>query len=182
MACSDYWSYNNVNFIHIFEKYKMKGTITLKQAWESWRMIPQNMALATKCRSIFNDILLSMHGNMLLTDFESEVFTRDAFKDVEDKEAKIKVASILVYLMEYGASKGYCNKPSYDETIVLNEEKSAALLEPTNKKNQKSRKTKEQMQNSINIKEATDQQLYDELLNRGWKGELKRLEVLKPQK
>lgn len=170
----------------------MKETITLKQAWESWRMIPNNMTLATKSRTAFNDILLKMYGNMLLTDFESEVFTRDAFKDVEDKDAKIKAASILVYLMEYGASKGFCKKPSYDENICLStEDNNADLPEPTHKKSQRGRKPKAEVykDNSIpleafqavSIKEATDQQLYDELLSRGWQGELTRLEVLKPQ-
>ena len=156
----------------------MKGTITLKQAWESWRMIPDNMTLATKSRAAFNDILLSMHGNMLLTDFESEVFTRDAFKDVEDKDAKIKAASILVYLMEYGASKGYCNMPSYDETIAL-PEKPKRGRKPKAEVSSDSKPLRDLQ--TLNIKEATDQQLYNELLRRGWQGELTRLEVLKPQ-
>lgn len=97
----------------------MQGTITLKQAWESWRMESKNMALATKSRIVFNDILLSMYGSADLKDFTVQ-FVRDIFcSSLADKTDQIKAASILVYLLEWGASKGYCQKPDFDEEIPL---------------------------------------------------------------
>lgn len=92
--------------------------MTLKQAWESWRMIPKNMTLATKSRAVFNDVLLSMYGSADLKEFTIS-FVRDIFySHLADQGAKVKAASILVYLLEWGAEQGYCEPPSFDETIV----------------------------------------------------------------
>ncbi len=92
--------------------------MTLKQAWESWRMIPKNMTLATKSRSVFNDVLLSMYGGTDLKEFTIS-FVRDIFySNLAAQGDKVKAASILVYLLEWGAEQGYCEPPSFDETIV----------------------------------------------------------------
>ncbi len=92
--------------------------MTLKQAWESWRMIPKNMTLATKSRAVFNDVLLSMYGSADLKEFTIS-FVRDIFySNLADQGDKVKAASILVYLLEWGAEQGYCEPPSFDETIA----------------------------------------------------------------
>ena len=96
---------------------KKDGTITLKQAWDMWRMLPENMQWATKSRRVFNDLVLNMHGNKLLTDF-SKKMTQDILFETDDIDSRTKAASLLVDILIWGSKNGYCRKPMFDETVA----------------------------------------------------------------
>ena len=95
---------------------KKNETITLKQAWDMWRMLPENMQWATKSRRVFNDLVLNMHGNKLLTDFGKKM-TQNILFETDDIDSRTKAASLLVDILTWGSKNGYCRKPMFDETV-----------------------------------------------------------------
>ena len=108
---------NYKSSIFNFQLDDMKETITLRQAWDMWRMLPENMQWATKSRRVFSDLVLNMHGNKLLTDFGKKM-TQNILFETDDIDSRTKAASLLVDILTWGSKEGYCRKPMFDETVA----------------------------------------------------------------
>ena len=94
--------------------------MTIKEVFKEWSIIPEYSTLAEKSRSAVGSILMYKYSDIHLEQF-TEGFVRRIFDNSEvSQELKIKAASILVYLLQWGAKKGYCKEPSFDYTIASN--------------------------------------------------------------
>lgn len=91
----------------------------LRIAFKTWSQIPDNMNLAKNCRGLVDRILLKKYGDIELEYFNEE-FARKIFdKSTEITEYKVKVASILTHVLEWGSTQNYCSKPLYDYHVAL---------------------------------------------------------------
>jgi len=91
----------------------------VRQAFEEWAAIPGNTALATKNRMAVNALLLKRHGGDDVR-FFTAFYTRKVLAEIPDslKPDRVRIASILVHVLTYAASKGECLKPEFDHTIA----------------------------------------------------------------
>jgi len=100
--------------------------MTLKQAFTMWACAPRNTALAAKSREAVQKVLMKKYNDIEL-DQITETFARRLFsKSSESKEMKVKAASILVYLLEWGGDHGHCQRPTFTYEIAA----SAPEVEP----------------------------------------------------
>ena len=82
-----------------------------------WAMAPRNTILAAKSRDAVQKVLMKKWNDVELEQV-TVAFARRIFSESpEPKEMKVKAASILVYLLQWGGDHGYCQRPAftYDE-------------------------------------------------------------------
>ena len=82
-----------------------------------WAMAPRNTVLAAKSRDAVQKILMKKWNDVELEQVTLAFARRIFSKSPEPKEMKVKAASILVYLLQWGGDHGYCQRPAftYDE-------------------------------------------------------------------
>ena len=92
--------------------------MTLKQAFTMWACAPRNTVLAAKSRDAVQRVLMKKYNNMDLEVF-TEPFCRRIFsQSSETQEMKVKAASILVYLLQWGGDNGHCQRPTFTYEIA----------------------------------------------------------------
>lgn len=91
----------------------------LRQAFKAWGQIPHNMTLAKNCRGLVERILLKKYGDSDLDKFDRTFADFIFSTSTEITEYKVKVASILVHVLEWGAEQGYCSNPLFDFHIAI---------------------------------------------------------------
>lgn len=99
--------------------------MTLKQAFTIWSSAPKNTPLAVRSRDAVQRVLMKKWNDIDLEQF-SELFCRRIFyQSTESLEMKIKAASVLVYLLQWGAGQGHCQYPPFTLSIASEEHKRA---------------------------------------------------------
>ena len=92
--------------------------MTLKQAFTMWACAPRNTVLAAKSRDAVQRVLMKKYNDMDLEVF-TESFCRRIFsQSSERQEVKVKAASILVYLLQWGGDNGHCQRPTFTYEIA----------------------------------------------------------------
>ena len=92
--------------------------MTLKQAFTMWACAPRNTVLAAKSREAVQRVLMKKYNDIELEQF-TESFARRIFsQSSESQEMKVKAASILVYLLEWGGDHGHCKRPTFTYEIA----------------------------------------------------------------
>jgi len=83
-----------------------------------WAMAPRNTVLAAKSREAVQRVLMKKYNDIELEQF-TESFARRIFsQSSESQEMKVKAASILVYLLEWGGDHGHCKRPTFTYEIA----------------------------------------------------------------
>lgn len=82
-----------------------------------WAMVPGNTVLAAKSRDAVQKVLMKKWNDVELEQITGTFARRIFSESPEPKEMKVKAASILVYLLQWGGDHGYCQRPAftYDE-------------------------------------------------------------------
>lgn len=112
--------------------------MTLKQAFTMWACAPRNTVLAAKSRDAVQRVLMKKYNDMDLEVF-TESFCRRIFsQSSETQEVKVKAASILVYLLQWGGDNGHCQRPTFTYEIA------SAMLEPSTEEPKVEEKPKEE--------------------------------------
>lgn len=96
-------------------------TMTLREAFKTWGQEPGNATLATRSREAVRKVLMKHHEDMTLDEVTPGSAREIFLKSGERQELKIKAASILVHLLEWGAGKGCCRKPAFTYQIASEE-------------------------------------------------------------
>ena len=92
--------------------------MTLKQAFTMWACAPRNTVLAAKSRDAVQRVLMKKYNDMDLEVF-TESFCRRIFsQSSESQDMKVKAASILVYLLQWGGDNGHCQRPTFTYEIA----------------------------------------------------------------
>ena len=103
--------------------------MTLKQAFTMWACAPRNTALAAKSRDAVQRVLMKKYNDIELEQF-TESFVRRIFtQSTETQEVRVKAASILVYVLQWGGDHGHCQRPTFTYEIGSAKEQ-AAIAEP----------------------------------------------------
>ena len=97
--------------------------MTLKQAFTLWANAPRNVVLAAKSREAVQRVLMKKWNDIDLEQITPAFAERIFSQSSEPKEMKIKAASILVYLLQWGGDNGHCQRPTFDYTIANTEPK-----------------------------------------------------------
>ena len=92
--------------------------MTLKQAFTLWANAPRNVVLAAKSREAVQRVLMKKWNDIDLEQITPAFAERIFSQSSEPKEMKIKAASILVYLLQWGGDNGHCQRPTFDYTIA----------------------------------------------------------------
>jgi len=105
--------------------------MTLKQAFTMWACAPRNTALAAKSRDAVQRVLMKKYNDIDLEQF-TEPFVRRIFtQSSETQEVRVKAASILVYVLQWGGDHGHCKRPTFTYEIgSAKEQEAAAAPEP----------------------------------------------------
>ena len=112
--------------------------MTLKQAFTMWACAPRNTVLAAKSRDAVQRVLMKKYNDMDLEVF-TESFCRRIFsQSSETQEVKVKAASILVYLLQWGGDNGHCQRPTFTYEIA------SAMPEPSTEEPKVEEKPKEE--------------------------------------
>lgn len=91
---------------------------TLKQAFTMWAYEQENTAQAARNREAVNKVLMKKYNDVELEQFTASLAER-IFKQCKEKqELKTKAASTLVHVLNYGAEKGWCSKPTFTFEIA----------------------------------------------------------------
>lgn len=91
--------------------------MTIKESFKQWSALPENVALANKCRIAVNTVLIKKHGDTELSMIDEET-ARNLFACCDAaQELKAKAASILVHLMQWGSMNKHCQPPSFDCSV-----------------------------------------------------------------
>ena len=81
--------------------------------------------LAAKSREAVQRVLMKKWNDIELEQF-SETFCRRIFyQSTESLEMKVKAASILVYVLQWGSDNGHCQRPTFTYDIASEEHKRA---------------------------------------------------------
>lgn len=103
--------------------------MTLKQAFTMWACAPRNTALAAKSRDAVQRVLMKKYNDIDLEQF-TEPFVRRIFtQSSETQEVRVKAASILVYVLQWGGDHGHCQRPTFTYEIGSAKEQ-ATIAEP----------------------------------------------------
>lgn len=87
--------------------------MTLKQSFTIWSSIRDNIKMSAKYRDAVQKVLLKRYANTDLSAFTPE-FTRQLFADCPlGKSLKVKAASTLVQILQWGAQNGHCEQPAF---------------------------------------------------------------------
>ena len=92
--------------------------MTLKQAFTMWACAPRNTVLAAKSRDAVQRVLMKKYNETDLTEFTEPFSQRIFAQSSEAQEMKVKAASILVYLLQWGADHGHCERPNFSYEIA----------------------------------------------------------------
>ena len=92
--------------------------MTLKQAFTMWACAPRNTVLAAKSRDAVQRVLMKKYNETDLTEFTEPFSQRIFAQSSETQEMKVKAASILVYLLQWGADHGHCERPNFSYEIA----------------------------------------------------------------
>ena len=96
--------------------------MTLKDAYNHWKLAPRNMAMVRKYSVAVQNVLMKLYADKDLSVFTEE-FVRELFaKCDEPKEFKSQAASVLGWLLSWGGDHGYCERPTFDFSIGNQEE------------------------------------------------------------
>lgn len=91
---------------------------TLKQAFTMWANEPGNISLAARSRDAVNKVLMKKYNDVELVQFTASLAERIFKQSKEVQELKSKAASILVHVLNYGADKGWCSRPTFTYEIA----------------------------------------------------------------
>lgn len=97
--------------------------MTIKEAWDLWRKIPQNYTLAGKSRGAFAMIILQLHGDKDLSEVDTESAKTMIASVVAPREFQVKAASILRKLLWFGYERSQCKAPQFEYDDILPEQK-----------------------------------------------------------
>lgn len=93
--------------------------MTLREAFEQWGEAPRNVTLATRSKRAVNAVLLNTHGDCELKEMNNPLKVSNLMGGCScSHQEKVKAASILVYLLDWGAQHGYCRKPRFTYEIA----------------------------------------------------------------
>lgn len=85
-------------------------------------MASRNMTLAAKSRDAVNKVLMKRHADTDLCLISWE-FAANMFRySTESQELKVKAASILLHILNWGADHGHCSHPTFDYRSLIDEE------------------------------------------------------------
>ena len=104
--------------------------MTLKQAFTMWACSPRNTALAAKSREAVQRVLMKKYNEVDLEQFTPAFAERIFTQSSEAHEMKVKAASILVYVLQWGGDHGHCKRPTFDYTIAGSEKKEPVTIDP----------------------------------------------------
>lgn len=99
--------------------------MTLKQAFTMWAFSPKNTVLAARSRDAVQRVLMKKWNDIELEQFTESFCRRIFFQSTEPLEMKVKAASILVHILQWGADNGHCNPPTFTLSIASEEHKRA---------------------------------------------------------
>ena len=99
--------------------------MTLKQAFTMWAFSPNNTVLAARSRDAVQRVLMKKWNDIELEQFTESFSRRIFYQSTEPLEMKVKAASILVHILQWGADNGHCNPPTFTLSIASEEHKRA---------------------------------------------------------
>ena len=99
--------------------------MTLKQAFTMWAFSPKNTVLAARSRDAVQRVLMKKWNDIELEQFTESFSRRIFYQSTEPLEMKVKAASILVHILQWGADNGHCNPPTFTLSIASEEHKRA---------------------------------------------------------
>ena len=99
--------------------------MTLKQAFKIWACAPRNTVLAAKSRDAVQRLLMKKWNDIELEQFTESFCRRIFYQSTESLEMKVKAASILVYLLQWGGDHGHCQRPTFTLAIAREEHERA---------------------------------------------------------
>ena len=99
--------------------------MTLKQAFTIWAYSPGNTVLAAKSREAVQRVLMKKWNNIGLEQFTEQFCRRIFYQSTESLELKVKAASILVYVLQWGSDNGHCQRPTFTLAIAREEHERA---------------------------------------------------------
>ena len=92
--------------------------MTLKDAYTQWKNAPRNIVLANRSRDAVQQVLMKKWNDVHLETFTPEFVRQLLEKSSASREMKVKACAILVYVLCWGGDHGYCERPSFDTSIV----------------------------------------------------------------
>lgn len=92
--------------------------MTLKQGFTIWACAPRNTVLAAKSREAVQKVLMKKWSDLDLEVITPMMAERIFRESPESQELKVKAASILVYILQWGCDNGHCQRPTFDYTIA----------------------------------------------------------------
>lgn len=92
--------------------------MTLKQAFTLWANESANISLAARSRDAVQKVLMKKYNDVELVQFTASTAERIFKQSKEAQELKVKAASVLVHVLNYGAVKGWCSKPTFTYEIA----------------------------------------------------------------
>lgn len=99
--------------------------MTLKQAFTIWACAPSNTVLAAKSREAVQRVLMKKWNDIDLEQFSESFCRRIFYQSTESLEMKVKAASILIYVLQWGGDNGHCQRPTFTYDIASEEHKRA---------------------------------------------------------
>lgn len=99
--------------------------MTLKQAFTIWAYSPGNTVLAAKSREAVQRVLMKKWNDIGLEQFTEQFCRRIFYQSTESLELKVKAASILVYVLQWGSDNGHCQRPTFTLAIAREEHERA---------------------------------------------------------
>lgn len=99
--------------------------MTLKQAFTIWAYSPGNTVLAAKSREAVQRVLMKKWNDIGLEQFTEQFCRRIFYQSTESLELKVKAASILVYVLQWGSDNGHCQRPTFTIAIAREEHERA---------------------------------------------------------
>jgi len=99
--------------------------MTLKQAFTLWALAPSNTVLAARSRDAVQRVLMKKWNDIDLEQFTEAFCRRIFYQSTETLETKVKAASILIYLLQWGGDNGHCKPPKFTYDIASEEHQRA---------------------------------------------------------
>lgn len=90
-----------------------------------WAFSPKNTVLAARSRDAVQRVLMKKWNDIELEQFTESFCRRIFYQSTEPLEMKVKAASILVHILQWGADNGHCNPPTFTLSIASEEHKRA---------------------------------------------------------
>lgn len=97
--------------------------MTIKEAWENWSNLPENKIRAGKNRAAFASVILAFHGDVDLSEIDTEKAKALIAAHPAPREFHVKSASILRSLLWFGFYRNQCKSPQFEYDDILPEQK-----------------------------------------------------------